>query len=49
VRDTPFEEIREPVRALCNRFGPPYWQKLDRENAYPEEFVRALTEGAIKA
>jgi acyl-CoA dehydrogenase len=32
------------VRALCRRFEPAYWQKLDRENAYPEEFVRALTE-----
>jgi len=44
VRETAFEEIREPIRALCNRFGPAYWQKLDRESAYPEEFVRALTE-----
>jgi acyl-CoA dehydrogenase len=44
VRDTSFEEIREPVRALCQRFHPAYWQKLDREEAYPEEFVRALTE-----
>ena len=39
-----FEEIRESVRALCRRFEPAYWQKLDRENAYPEEFVRTLTE-----
>ena len=39
-----FEEIRESVRALCRRFEPAYWQKLDCENAYPEEFVRTLTE-----
>jgi acyl-CoA dehydrogenase len=44
VREDSFEEIREPVRALCRHFVPAYWQKLDRENAYPEEFVRALTE-----
>jgi acyl-CoA dehydrogenase len=44
VRDSSFEEIREPVRALCHRFNPAYWQKLDFEEAYPEEFVRALTE-----
>ena len=44
MRESSFEEIREPVRALCRRFEPAYWQKLDRENAYPEEFVRALTE-----
>ncbi len=44
MRDSSFEEIREPVRALCHRFNPAYWQKLDREEAYPEEFVRALTD-----
>jgi len=44
VRDSSFEEIREPVRALCHRFNPAYWQKLDREEAYPEEFVCALTD-----
>jgi acyl-CoA dehydrogenase len=32
------------VRALCARFDSSYWQKMDREAAYPEEFVRALTE-----
>ena len=44
MRDSSFAEIREPVRALCHRFSPGYWQKLDREEAYPEEFVRALTD-----
>jgi len=44
VRDSSFAEIREPVRALCHRFNPAYWQNLDREEAYPEEFVRALTD-----
>jgi acyl-CoA dehydrogenase len=43
VKDRSFEEIREPVRALCRRFEPVYWQQLDRDNAYPDEFVRALT------
>ena len=31
MRDSSFAEIREPVRALCHRFSPGYWQKLDRE------------------
>ena len=44
MRDSSFAEIREPVRALCHRFSPAYWQKLDREEAYPEEFVHALTD-----
>src|SRR5207237_5532552 len=33
------------LRALWPGFDSSYWQRLDRENAYPEEFVRALTEG----
>ncbi len=37
-------EIREGVRALCARYPGEYWRKLDRERAYPTEFVRALTE-----
>jgi len=37
-------EIRDGVRALCLRFPGEYWRKLDRERAYPTEFVRALTD-----
>ncbi|BCX19621.1 MAG: acyl-CoA dehydrogenase [Geminicoccaceae bacterium] len=41
-RDHP--EIREAVRRLCERFPGSYWRELDRQRAYPTEFVRALTE-----
>jgi alkylation response protein AidB-like acyl-CoA dehydrogenase len=37
-------DIREAVRKLCARFPGEYWRKLDRERAYPTEFVKALTE-----
>ena len=37
-------DIRESVRRLCTRFPGSYWQDLDRDRAYPEAFVRALTE-----
>jgi acyl-CoA dehydrogenase len=40
-------EIRSAVAALCARFPGDYWRKLDRERAYPTEFVRALTEGGF--
>ena len=39
-----FGELREAVRALCGTFSAEYWRKLDEERAYPEEFVRALTQ-----
>jgi len=38
-----FADIRESVRALCAKFPGEYWRALDRERAYPTEFVKALT------
>src|SRR6266852_634657 len=35
--------IRQAVRALCEKFPGEYWRKVDRERAYPTEFVEALT------
>jgi alkylation response protein AidB-like acyl-CoA dehydrogenase len=37
-------EIRHAVRRLCAGFPGEYWRGLDRERAYPTEFVKALTE-----
>ncbi len=44
-----FPEIREGVRVLCARFPGAYWRKLDRERAYPSDFVVALTEAGYLA
>ncbi|HET8546138.1 MAG TPA: acyl-CoA dehydrogenase family protein [Pseudolabrys sp.] len=38
-----FADIRSGVRALCAKFPGEYWRGLDRERAYPTEFVAALT------
>jgi acyl-CoA dehydrogenase len=42
-------QIREAVRALCAKFPGEYWRALDRERAYPNEFVLALTEAGFLA
>jgi len=50
--NTPNEDlspIREAVRALCAGFPGEYWRALDRERAYPEEFVAALTKAGFLA
>jgi hypothetical protein len=50
TRDT--EEIvgiRAAVRALCEKFPGEYWRALDRNRAYPTEFVQALTEAGFLA
>jgi len=42
-------EIRDGVRALCAKFPGEYWRALDRERAYPKDFVAALTEAGYLA
>ena len=44
-----FADIREGVRALCSKFPGEYWRALDRDRAYPTEFVAALTEAGYLA
>jgi acyl-CoA dehydrogenase len=44
-----FAPIREAVRALCADFPGEYWRALDRERAYPEQFVTALTKAGFLA
>jgi acyl-CoA dehydrogenase len=41
------KELRREVRRLCERFPDEYWRRLDAENAYPEEFVRAMSDAAF--
>ncbi|MEM6565755.1 MAG: acyl-CoA dehydrogenase family protein [Pseudomonadota bacterium] len=38
-----YAEIRHAVAKLCAQFPGKYWRRLDRETAYPTEFVQALT------
>ncbi len=46
---TDLAPIREAVRALCADFPGEYWRRLDRERAYPEDFVAALTKAGFLA
>ena len=39
-----YEEYRQAVRELCGQFPSQYWQKVEEEAGYPEEFVKALTQ-----
>jgi acyl-CoA dehydrogenase len=48
--DTPERaELRTKIRKLCEGFGEEYWQRCDLERAYPEAFVRTLTEAGYLA
>ncbi|MEP9369000.1 acyl-CoA dehydrogenase family protein [Xanthobacter sp. VNH20] len=42
-----FADIRDAVRKLCAGFPGEYWRRLDREAAYPSEFVTALTQSGF--
>ena len=37
-------EYRESVRELCRGFDSGYWQRVEADGAYPEAFVKALTD-----
>jgi len=39
-----YDDIRNAVSKLCMQFPGEYWRKVDRDTAYPTEFVNALTE-----
>ena len=43
-RATQHEEYRSGVRELCARFDSAYWQRVEEQSGYPEEFVQALTD-----
>jgi len=43
------EDLRHAVRDLCKAFPDSYWRDLDRERAYPDAFVRALTDAGYLA
>jgi acyl-CoA dehydrogenase len=39
-----YPEIRDGVRRICERFPGSYWRDCDAREAYPQEFVQALTD-----
>ena len=43
------DDLRQGMRQLCARFPDAYWRDLDKQAAYPAEFVRAMTEAGYLA
>ena len=44
VLEEDYPEIREAVRRICDDFPGEYWRERDAASAYPEAFVKTLTE-----
>ena len=42
-------ELRAGVRDLCKNFPDTYWRELDAQRAYPDAFVKALTDAGYLA
>jgi acyl-CoA dehydrogenase len=38
------QQIREEIRKVCKEFPDAYWREIDSKKAYPEAFVRKLSE-----
>jgi alkylation response protein AidB-like acyl-CoA dehydrogenase len=47
--DSSHSDIRAAVRKLCEQFPGDYWRRLDRDSAYPKEFIAALTASGFLA
>jgi acyl-CoA dehydrogenase len=45
--DDDYGEIREAVRRICAEYPGAYWRELEEREAYPTEFVKALTEAGF--
>ena len=46
LADTPERaEIRDAVRAICNKFDDTYWSEKDRTHSFPFEFAKAIADG----
>ncbi len=44
-----YPEIRDSVRRVCADFPGSYWRDLDQREAYPGEFVQAMTDSGFLA
>jgi acyl-CoA dehydrogenase len=42
-------EIRDSIRRICADFPGAYWRDMDKREAYPTEFVKALTDAGYLA
>jgi acyl-CoA dehydrogenase len=38
------QQIRDEIRKVCRDFPDSYWREVDRDKAYPEAFVKKLSE-----
>ncbi|MEM8792558.1 MAG: acyl-CoA dehydrogenase family protein [Pseudomonadota bacterium] len=47
--DDGWEDLRDGVAKVCADFPNTYWADLDRDHAYPEAFVQALTDNGYLA
>ena len=48
-RDDSHQDLRSAIRELCRSFPDAYWRELDARRAYPEAFVKALTDAGYLA
>lgn len=44
-----YPDIRESVRRICQDFPGKYWRDLEAQEAYPSEFVKAMTDAGYLA
>ena len=43
------DDLRQGIRQLCSRYPDEYWRELDKKEAYPTDFVQAMTKAGYLA
>ena len=41
------EEVLQATQAVTNRFGDEYFAKLDKEEAFPHDYIKALMDAKL--
>jgi acyl-CoA dehydrogenase len=44
-----YPELREAIRKICEGYPGAYWRDLEKQQAYPTEFIAELTKGGFLA
>jgi acyl-CoA dehydrogenase len=47
IEARPHDPLRQAVREVTQRFPSAYWRELERQRAYPEAFVTAMTDSGF--
>lgn len=46
-REDDYDDVRKSIKSLCSHFPGKYWQKLEKDEQYPSDFVKAMQDSGF--